>query len=251
MTVLSVENLDTAYGPIIVNRGVSLTLGPGEVVAVLGPNGAGKSTLLKTLAGLNRPAAGRITVDGNNMTGYPADRMAKRGIVLVPEGRRIFPDMTVRDNLLLGGYCRRDDAAVENDVTLMERMFPVLGTKRTAKGGELSGGQQQMLAIARGLMARPSVLLLDEPTLGLSPLMVKSLTDVIIGIREQFGAAILLVEQNAGLAFSVADRGYLMQTGRIVASGTIDDLRDADLMRELYLGHRVAVEGQLATAGRA
>ncbi|WP_095080588.1 ABC transporter ATP-binding protein [Mesorhizobium sophorae] len=236
MNLLAVSDVVTGYGPTIVNRGVSLTLGAGEIVTILGPNGAGKSTLLKAIAGLIRPRAGSISFDGAEVTGLAADVMARRGVVLVPEGRKIFVEMSVEENLRLGAYARRDDAAVEADFATMLAFFPILATKRRDKGGSLSGGQQQMLAIARGLMTRPRVLLLDEPSLGLSPLLVKEIKAIILGIGERFGASVLLVEQNAGLALSVASRGYLMQNGRIVVSGPIAELRDMSLMRELYLG---------------
>ncbi|MBB6408707.1 ATP-binding cassette domain-containing protein [Mesorhizobium sangaii] len=236
MNLLAVSDVVTGYGPTIVNRGVSLTLGAGEIVTILGPNGAGKSTLLKAIAGLIRPNAGSISFDGAEVTGLAADVMARRGVVLVPEGRKIFVEMSVEENLRLGAYARRDDAAVEADFATMLAFFPILATKRRDKGGSLSGGQQQMLAIARGLMTRPRVLLLDEPSLGLSPLLVKEIKAIILGIGERFGASVLLVEQNAGLALSVASRGYLMQNGRIVVSGPIAELRDMSLMRELYLG---------------
>ncbi|UVC09214.1 ABC transporter ATP-binding protein [Rhizobium sp. TH2] len=236
MTLLSVSNVTTGYGPTTVNRDVSLTLGENEIVTILGPNGAGKSTLLRTIAGLVKPRTGTVTFDGVDLTGQPPDVMAKRGVVLVPEGRRIFADMTVEENMRLGAYTRRDGDQVEADILTMESFFPILATKRRQKGGSLSGGQQQMLAIARGLMARPRVLLLDEPSLGLSPLLVKEIQAIILGIGERFGASVLLVEQNAGLALSIASRGYLMQNGRIAISGAISELRDMSLMRELYLG---------------
>ncbi|MDO9418118.1 ABC transporter ATP-binding protein [Pararhizobium sp.] len=234
--LLSVSNVTTGYGATIVNRDVSLTLGENEIITILGPNGAGKSTLLRTLAGLVKPRAGEITFKGQTVTGEPPDVMAKRGVVLVPEGRRIFADMTVEENLRLGAYTRKDSAAIDADVKTMEEFFPILAKKRSDKGGSLSGGQQQMLAIGRGLMARPKVLLLDEPSLGLSPLLVKEIKAIILNIGERFGASVLLVEQNAGLALSVAARGYLMQNGRIATSGPIEELRDMSLMRELYLG---------------
>jgi branched-chain amino acid transport system ATP-binding protein len=236
VTLLSVSNVTTGYGPTTVNRDVSLTLGENEIVTILGPNGAGKSTLLRTIAGLVKPRTGTVTFDGVDLTGQPPDVMAKRGVVLVPEGRRIFADMTVEENMRLGAYTRRDGDQVEVDILMMESFFPILATKRRQKGGSLSGGQQQMLAIARGLMARPRVLLLDEPSLGLSPLLVKEIQAIILGIGERFGASVLLVEQNAGLALSIASRGYLMQNGRIAISGAISELRDMSLMRELYLG---------------
>jgi branched-chain amino acid transport system ATP-binding protein len=236
MTLLQVEHLRTAYGVVVVHRDVSLTVDQDEIVTILGPNGAGKSTLLRAISGLLRPKNGLIRFDGKDVTGLPADRMAGIGVVMVPEGRRIFPDLTVLENLRLGAYCRRDGDAIEADIRLMESYFDVLSTKQNAKGGELSGGQQQMLAIARGLMARPRVLLLDEPSLGLSPMLIKQVRSVINDVRTKFSAAVLLVEQNAGLALAVADRGYLLQYGQIVASGPIAALRDHRLMHELYLG---------------
>ncbi len=234
--LLEVSDLYTAYGPIRVNRGVSVTVDEGEIVTILGPNGAGKSTLLRAISGLLRPTGGAIRLDGLNVAGRPADVVANKGIVMVPEGRRIFGPLTVQENLRLGGYARKDRDEVEKDIQRMEAYFPILAQKRSAKGRELSGGQQQMLAIARGLMARPRLLLLDEPSLGLSPLLVKEVRRVIQDVAERFGAAVLLVEQNAGLALAVARRGYLMNNGSIVASGSIDELKDARLVQELYLG---------------
>ena len=234
--MLSISNVTTGYGATTVNRDVSLELAEDEIVTVLGPNGAGKSTLLRTITGLVKRRSGRITLDGRDVTGASPDVMARLGVVLVPEGRKIFADMTVEENLRLGAYTRRDAAAVAADIDMMESFFPILKVKRAQKGGSLSGGQQQMLAIARGLMARPRVLLLDEPSLGLSPLLVKEIRAIILDIGRQFGASVLLVEQNAGLALTVARRGYLMQNGRFVLSGAIDELRDMALMRDLYLG---------------
>jgi branched-chain amino acid transport system ATP-binding protein len=238
MNLLQIEHLRTAYGAVVVNRDVSLTVNHGEIVTILGPNGAGKSTLLRAICGLLRPKRGTVHFEGREVTGWPADRTATLGIVMVPEGRKIFPDLTVEENLRLGAYCRKDTNAIERDLKLMESYFAVLATKRSAKGSELSGGQQQMLAIARGLMARPKILLLDEPSLGLSPLLIKEVRSVIIDVQAKFSAAVLLVEQNAGLALAVAGRGYLLQHGEIAAEGPIENLRDDQLMHELYLGHR-------------
>jgi branched-chain amino acid transport system ATP-binding protein len=238
MNLLQAEHLRTAYGAVVVNRDVSLTVNHGEIVTILGPNGAGKSTLLRAICGLLRPKRGTVHFEGRDITGWPPDRTASLGIVMVPEGRKIFADLTVEENLRLGAYCRKDTDAIEQDLKLMESYFTVLATKRSAKGSELSGGQQQMLAIARGLMARPKILLLDEPSLGLSPLLIKEVRSVIIDVQAKFSAAVLLVEQNAGLALAVAGRGYLLQHGEIAAEGSIESLRDDQLMHELYLGHR-------------
>jgi branched-chain amino acid transport system ATP-binding protein len=238
VSLLDVEDVWTAYGPIVVNRGVSIEIDEGEIVTIIGSNGAGKSTLLKTVAGLMRPKSGTIHLSNENVTGIYADGIARRGAVLVPEGRRIFPDLTVRDNLRLGGYSRTDADGVESDIAAMESFFPILAEKRDAKGSALSGGQQQMLAIARGLMAKPKILILDEPSLGLAPIIVQEVRSIILSVRNRFGAAVLLVEQNAALALAVADRGYIMQNGRIVAAGAIEELRSLDLVRETYLGNR-------------
>ena len=238
MSLLEVDDVWTAYGPIVVNRGVSIEVDKGEIVTIIGSNGAGKSTLLTTIAGLKRPKSGTISLLGEDVTGIYADGIARRGAVLVPEGRRIFADLTVRDNLRLGGYSRTDSEGVERDIAAMETFFPILAEKREAKGSALSGGQQQMLAIARGLMAKPKILILDEPSLGLAPIIVHEVRSIILSVRDKFGAAVLLVEQNASLALAVADRGYIMQNGRIVAAGAIEELRSLDLVRETYLGNR-------------
>jgi branched-chain amino acid transport system ATP-binding protein len=242
--LLSVDQLDTAYGVVQVTRDVSLTVEEGEIVTIIGPNGAGKSTILRAISGLLKPKRGTISFNGRNVTGLPADRMAALGVVMVPEGRRIFGDLTVRENLRIGAYCRKDEDGIERDIAQMESYFDILAKKRDAKGSALSGGQQQMLAIARGLMARPRVLILDEPSLGLAPVMVRDVRSVIGAVRDKFGAAVLLVEQNASLALAVAERGYLLQHGRIVASGSIGELRESSLMRELYFGEQRAAAGE-------
>jgi branched-chain amino acid transport system ATP-binding protein len=244
VSLLSVEQLDTAYGVVQVTRDVSMTVEEGEIVTIIGPNGAGKSTILRAISGLLKPRRGTISFNGRNVTGLPADRMAALGVVMVPEGRRIFGDLTVRENLRIGAYCRRDEDGIERDIAQMESYFDILAKKRDAKGSALSGGQQQMLAIARGLMARPRVLILDEPSLGLAPVMVRDVRSVIGAVRDKFGAAVLLVEQNASLALAVAERGYLLQHGKIVASGSIGELRESSLMRELYFGEQRAAAGE-------
>ena len=236
MTLLQISGLHTAYGRTRVHRGIELHLEEGEIVVILGPNGAGKSTLLSAIAGLIKPTDGSIEYQGRDIAGWSADRAAAVGINLVPEGRRIFSGMTVRDNLDLGAYVQTDRATIAQDFDRVLDYFPILRDRLDAQGSDLSGGQQQMLAIARGLMARPTLILLDEPSLGLSPVLVRDLEAIILGLREQFGASLLLVEQNASLALAVAKRGYLMQTGTIAAEGLLEEMRDTGVMRELYLG---------------
>ena len=236
MTLLQISGLHTAYGRTRVHRGIELHLEEGEIVVILGPNGAGKSTLLSAIAGLIKPTDGSIEYQGRDIAGWSADRAAAVGINLVPEGRRIFSGMTVRDNLDLGAYVQTDRATIAQDFDRVLDYFPILRDRLDSQGSDLSGGQQQMLAIARGLMARPTLILLDEPSLGLSPVLVRDLEAIILGLREQFGASVLLVEQNASLALAVAKRGYLMQTGTIAAEGLLAEMRDTGVMRELYLG---------------
>lgn len=235
MSLLEVRDLHTVYGRTRVHRGVSMTIEQGEIVTVLGPNGAGKTTLLSAIAGLLAISGGRIIFDGDDISGWPADRVTRAGVSLVPEGRRIFPGMTVRDNLALGAYARSVQSEVDQDLERMLDYFPILRERLGAQGTDLSGGQQQMLAIARGLMARPTLILLDEPSLGLSPVLVQEIAGIIRGLRDEFGASVLLVEQNAGLALGVAERGYLMQTGAIAAEGSLEEMRNSGVMQELYL----------------
>lgn len=235
MSLLEVRDLHTAYGRTRVHRGVSITIEKGEIIAVLGPNGAGKTTLLGAIAGLLAVSDGRIIFSGDDVTGWTADRVTRAGVSLVPEGRRIFPGMTVRDNLALGAYTRSTQSDVDEDLERMLDYFPILRERLGAQGTDLSGGQQQMLAIARGLMARPTLILLDEPSLGLSPVLVQEIEGIIRGLRDEFGASVLLVEQNAGLALGVAERGYLMQTGAIAAEGSLEEMRNSGVMQELYL----------------
>jgi branched-chain amino acid transport system ATP-binding protein len=236
--MLRVRNLRAGYGGVEVLKGVSLHVDAGEIVAIVGANGAGKSTLMAVLAGLLKPDSGTVSFEGREIGGRPAQSVAARGCVLVPEGRQTFPDMSVRENLVLGGYLRArrgERAALQEDLGAMQGLFPILSRRMDQAAGTLSGGEQQMLAIARALMARPRLLMLDEPSLGLAPLVVKSIFEVVDGLRRA-GNTILLVEQNARLALSVADRGYVMETGRILLTGPAEDLaRNRDVQRA-YLG---------------
>jgi branched-chain amino acid transport system ATP-binding protein len=233
--MLAVEDLVTAYGHVVALKGVSLQVQEGEVVCLLGANGAGKSTLINTISGILRPRSGRVLFRGRDITGVKASRVAGLGVTEVPEGRGIFAQMTVHDNLLMGAHLRSGAAEVERDLQEMYGRFPVLAERRRNKAGVLSGGEQQMLALARALMARPSLLLLDEPSMGLAPLMVKSVFDTVRQIAAT-GMTILLVEQNARLALQIADRAYVLENGELAMSGKADDLLESDEVRQAYLG---------------
>lgn len=235
--MLSIEGLFTRIGESPVHRGVSVQIGQGEVVAILGSNGAGKTSLLRAIMGLLRVGAGRILLDGEDISRRLPHQRNTRGLAIAPEGRRIFGPMSVRENLELGAYgVDPSPGSLQASVARMYDMFPVLREKASEDGSTLSGGQQQMLAIARALMSSPRVLLLDEPSLGLAPQLVRTVHDTIQQLRRQQSMSILLVEQNAGLALSVADRVYLMAHGEIVAHGTPDSLSNSDALRALYLG---------------
>jgi branched-chain amino acid transport system ATP-binding protein len=236
--VLEVRDLRVRYGAIEALRGVSLDVSKGELVALIGSNGAGKSTCLKALAGILRPAGGSIKLGGEEIVGQPAHRIVARGLVLVPEGRRLFGDQTVLDNLLLGAYRRKPAAGQKNLVAQAEEyldQFPILRERQHLPAGGLSGGQQQMLAISRGLMASPELILLDEPSLGLAPLLVKQVFEIITSLRRT-GRTILLVEQMAKLALRVADRAYVLEHGRIVLHGTARELLAHPEVTRGYLG---------------
>ena len=232
--MLEVSDLSVRYGAIEALRGVSLTVRPGEIVTVIGSNGAGKSTLLKTIAGLLHPTRGSIHFAGQEIAGEPAHQVVRQGISLVPEGRKIFADQTVWDNLLLGGYARRHEDLRESAETQLAR-FAILGERRREAAGSLSGGQQQMLAIARGLMARPRLLLLDEPSIGLAPRLVRDVFATIAELRQE-GMTILLVEQMAAMALAAADRAYVLEQGSIVAHGSGRELLESPTIRAAYLG---------------
>jgi branched-chain amino acid transport system ATP-binding protein len=236
--MLRILNLEAGYGPLRVLKGLSLHVGAGEAVAVIGANGAGKTTLLKTIAGILKARAGEILFDRQKIHGQPAERIVARGCGLVPEGRHVFGTMTVRENLLLGAYCRRrTDAgpAVEESLAQVYELFGILKERASQLAGTLSGGQQQMLAIGRALMSRPRLLMMDEPSLGVAPLVVRDIYATIARLKQQ-GLTILLVEQNARAALAVADRGYVLETGQIVLQGTSRQLSDNREVQRAYLG---------------
>jgi len=233
--LLKLKDVRTSYGPIEALKGVSLDVQEGEIVALIGANGAGKSTVLMTISGVLSPREGRIEFLGRNITGRPSHEIVGFGISQVPEGRRIFPRLTVLENLEMGAFLRRDRHEIEADRSAVFEQFPILKERRSQAGGTLSGGEQQMLAIARALMARPKLLLLDEPSLGLAPMIVSKIFEIIREINRQ-GKTILLVEQNARAALGLALRGYVMETGRIVMAGEAGALLSNPRVREAYLG---------------
>jgi branched-chain amino acid transport system ATP-binding protein len=236
-TLLKVENLESFYGPIMAIRGVSLVVPEGKVVTVLGANGAGKTTLMKTISGVMDPQKGKITYQGRDITGMAPEKIVREGIVHVPEGREVFPLLSVEDNLSMGAFTRRDGAReIAKDLEMVFGYFPILKERRLQQAGTLSGGQQQMLAIARGLMSRPKLMLLDEPSLGLSPILVKEILTIIRRLNREQGVTMLLVEQNAKAALDVADYGYVMDLGRIVIDGTAETLKQSKDVQEFYLG---------------
>jgi branched-chain amino acid transport system ATP-binding protein len=234
--ILALANVESAYGPIKAIRGVSLKVKRGEIVTVLGSNGAGKSTILKTISGIIDPARGSIVYKGEGITALDPSVIVKRGLSLVPEGREVFPLLSVRDNLLMGAYTRNDRDAVQRDMESAYAYFPILRERATQEAGLLSGGQQQMLAISRALMAAPDLILLDEPSLGLSPKLTREIFEIVVRINRERGTTMLLVEQNANMALNVADRGYVLESGRIVLEDTCERLREKDDIKEFYLG---------------
>ena len=235
--LLDLADVHTYYGNIRALKGVSLAVGRGEIVTLIGSNGAGKTTTLKTIMGSVRPLRGTVSFDGQRIESLPTDRRVHLGIAQSPEGRRIFPRMSVMENLELGAFARSDKAGIQEDFGRVLTLFPRLKERLAQKGGTLSGGEQQMLAMGRALMARPTVLLLDEPSMGLSPILVETIFQIVQDINRQ-GTTILLVEQNARMALRVAHRGYVIQTGRIVLSGTGPELLRSDVVRKTYLGEK-------------
>lgn len=233
--MLKIDNLDVYYGNIHALKGVHLQVEEGEIVTLIGANGAGKTTLLKTISGLLKPKNGEIQYNGENIALKKPQYIAKSGIVHVPEGRRVFPNMTVQENLELGAYLRKHKKEIEKDLQHVYELFPRLYERKKQQAGTLSGGEQQMLAIGRGLLAKPKLLLLDEPSMGLAPLLVKTIFKVIEDINNE-GTTILLVEQNAHMALTIANRAYVIETGKVVLSGSAQELRESDQVREAYLG---------------
>ncbi len=233
--MLEVNDLNVYYGAIHALKGVSFQLQEGEIVALIGANGAGKSTSLKAVSSLVKVRSGEIFYRGETLTTVPPQDVVKKGIIHVPEGRKIFPRMSVVENLEMGAYVHNNKDNFEADMEAMFERFPRLKERRKQSGGTLSGGEQQMLAIARGLMAHPQLLLLDEPSMGLAPIIVEQIFDIIRDINKQ-GTTILLVEQNAQMALSVADRGYVLETGRVVLEGDAGDLMENPVVQEAYLG---------------
>lgn len=236
--MLKIRNLEAGYGNLRVLKGVSMHVNPGEIVAIIGANGAGKSTLLSTVAGLLMPSRGELEFEGEEVGGVPASRMIFKGCALVPEGRQLFAGMTVQENLILGAYCqyrRRNAEVVPGDQERMYELFPILRDRAEQLAGTLSGGEQQMLAIARALMARPRLLMLDEPSMGLAPRIVQDIFRIIGQLRDQ-GNTVMLVEQNARAALALADRGYVLETGQVTLSGAAEDLLCNNDVQRAYLG---------------
>jgi len=235
--VLKINDLYTAYGPVMALHGVDLEVPEGQIIALLGGNGAGKSTTLRTVSGLVHPVRGHIQFLGRSIEKASPEKIVQMGISQVPEGRQIFPELTVMENLRLGAYIRRDGRAVRQDMERVFNYFPVLKEREKQAAGTLSGGEQQMVAIGRALMARPRLLLLDEPSLGLAPLVTQGIFEIIKSLNENDGITILLVEQNAGLALKIAQYGYVLEIGRVVLEDTGENLRRNEAVRRSYLGY--------------
>jgi branched-chain amino acid transport system ATP-binding protein len=243
--ILKLANIESSYGPVQAIRGVSLEVRRGAIVTVLGANGAGKTTILKTISGIIDPQKGTIAFEGEEIQKRDPDWIVRRGISHVPEGREVFPLLTVRENLLMGAFTRHDKDGVARDMERMYGYFPILKERAEQEAGQLSGGQQQMLAIARALMARPKLLLLDEPSLGLSPKLVKEIFEIVRRVNAEEGTTMLLVEQNANIALATAHFGYVLEVGRIVMEDTCERLLEKEDIKEFYLGVKSdAVRGE-------
>jgi len=234
--LLTVSNVETAYGPILAIRGVSFAVPAGSIVTILGANGAGKTTILKTVSGVMDPQKGTVVFNGREIQRMDPDQVVRLGLSHVPEGREVFPFLSVRENLRMGAFTRSDGAEVARDFEMVHEYFPVLKARAEQRAGALSGGEQQMLAISRALMARPKMMLLDEPSLGLAPKLVKEIFEIIVRINREQGVTVLLVEQNANMALHIADYGYVLEVGRIVMEDTCARLLEKEDIKEFYLG---------------
>ncbi|MBQ0167008.1 MAG: ABC transporter ATP-binding protein [Treponema sp.] len=235
--MLSIRDLHVSYGGIKALRGIDIDVPDGKIVTLIGANGAGKSTLLRTISGLVKAESGSIQIDGKELTGLKIDKICQEGIALVPEGRRVFTDLTVQENLMIGAYLRNDKKAIQEDLAWVYELFPRLKERHWQYAGTLSGGEQQMLAVGRALMSRPKILMMDEPSLGLAPLIVQQIFAIIREINEK-GVTILLIEQNANMALKTADTAYVIETGSIVLKGTGAELLENDTVKEAYLGKK-------------
>jgi len=235
MAMLEVNEIHTYYGNIHALKGISLTVDQGEIVTLIGANGAGKTTTLRTVSGLLKPREGSVRLNGQDLKKYPAHEIVYRGVAMVPEGRGVFSKLTVSENLEMGAYSRTDKAGIKEDFDYVYGLFPRLQERRSQVAGTLSGGEQQMLATARALMARPSLILMDEPSMGLAPILVESIFDTIQTINQK-GTTVLLVEQNATMALQIAHRGYVLQTGQIVLADSAENLRKNEMVQKAYLG---------------
>ncbi len=234
-TLLKIDDINVYYGAIHAIKGISLEVHQGEIVTLIGANGAGKSTTLRTISGLLKPKTGSITFMGKDIAGEPAHKIVREGISQVPEGRRVFAEMTVRENLDLGAFTRTDKAAIASDLDMVYGLFPRLKERANQVAGTLSGGEQQMLAMGRALMSQPKLLLLDEPSMGLAPMLIREIFNIIVDINKK-GTTVLLVEQNANMALSIANRAYVLETGRITLSGPASELAASEDVRKAYLG---------------
>ncbi|HER24504.1 MAG TPA: ABC transporter ATP-binding protein [Candidatus Atribacteria bacterium] len=233
--MLKIDNLNVFFGGIHALKGISFNVPIGKIVTLIGANGAGKSTTLRTICGLIKPQEGKIKFNNNEITNIPTNKIVQKGVALIPEGRKIFPNLTVQENLNLGAFARSDTSEIEKDLAWVYELFPRVKERLWQKGGTLSGGEQQMLAISRGLMSRPKLLMMDEPSLGLAPLLVKEIFDIIKKIQED-GITVLLIEQNAFAALKIADYAYVLETGKIVLQGTGEELLKDERVKKAYLG---------------
>jgi branched-chain amino acid transport system ATP-binding protein len=235
--MLTVENVSVYYGKAIALKGVSLSIKKEELVTLLGANGAGKSTLLKTLSGIQRPREGRILLEDEEIHRLPPHQIVQRGVIQIPEGRELFPELTVQENLRMGAYLRKDVSQIKQDIDFVFKIFPRLEERKGQTAGTLSGGEAQMLAIARGLLSSPKILMLDEPSLGLAPVMRDTIFQTVLQIYKERGLTLLLVEQNAKWALSVSTRGYILENGKIALEGTGENLAENDYVKKAYLGY--------------